>query len=815
MAGPGGMGPTGDQGAHRMSGALTGCRQARVVRRLFIGQRSGLQSPAHPPLVSGQKAVRHMNVGRRPPWIAIGVFVLAGPGAATGQALGAPADHAHAENGQKTVLALYPTRREAPATTEIDRGLRRILGQQLQERLDFYSEFIDLERFEDPSYQVALREFFRTKFAGRSIDLIVATSDATLGFVTMNRAELFEGIPVVFSAGPGTMGGSDTTGVTSELNFRDTVHLATVLQPDTEQVFVVSGASEWDRFYETVAREQFKAFDGRLSFTYLSGLTMSDLLQRVATLPERTIVYFTTLVEDGSGRQFLTLDALDKVAAVANRPLYIWHAVGMGRGVVGGSLQSPALMADSLASLALRVLNGENPASIPVRNIDTNVTEFDWRQMNRWRIDERRVPPGSAVRFRVPGVWERYRPYILAGLSLLLLQTVLIGGLLLQRSRRMRTEARLRENQQRYQLATAAGAVGVWDWDPVSGHLYVDPRLKQILGYRDHEIANHWDAWTSLTPVEDGAAAAALECRDGRRDLYDVEHRMRHRNGTVRWLLTRGSAVKRPDGSVSRVVGTAIDITERVHAREAIRASEASLRASHEEVQHLAGRLIAAQEEERTRIARDLHDDVSQQLAGLSIGLSGLKRQVASKQLDPAVQSALSSLQERAIMLSESIRTLSHDLHPGVLEHAGLVAALSSHCAALQQEHSIMIRLRVADDIGTIPPGPALCLYRVAQEALRNVISHAGATVAEVGLVRTRAGAELTITDDGKGFDTAVPRLSRGGLGLISIHERARLAGGTVNIVSSTQRGTSVQVSIPMVGTHLRTNVIQTSRAAS
>jgi PAS domain S-box-containing protein len=757
-----------------------------------------------------------MSIGRRHrPWVAIALFVLAASRAPAGQEPGAPAGGARAREGQRTVLALYPNRREAPAGTEIDRGLRRILGQQMPERLAYYSEFIDLERFDEPSYQIALRQFLHRKYEEVPIDLIIATSDATLRFVMANRNDLFQGIPVVFSAGTGTDGGPDATGVTSELNLRDTLRLATVLQPETEQVFVVSGAAAWDRYYERLAREQFKEFEGRLAFTYLSGLPMADLLRRVAALPERSILYFTTLVEDGTGRQYVTLDAMDQVLAAANRPLYIWHTVAMGRGVVGGSLHSTALIADALASLAVRVLNGEDPASIPTRKIDANVVEFDWRQLNRWGIGERLVPPGSVVRFRVPGVWERYRPYILAGLSVLLLQTVLIGGLLLQRARRMRTEARLKENQQRYQLATAAGAVGVWDWDPVSGHLYLDPLFKRILGYRDHEISNHFDAWAALTPVEDGALAAARECCEGRRDHYDVEHRMRHRDGTLRWFLTHGTAVKRPDGTVSRVVGTAMDITERVQAREAIRASEARLRASHEEIQHLAGRLIAAQEEERTRIARDLHDDVSQQLAGLSIGLSGLRRQIASKPLDPAVSSALSSLQERAIMLGESIRTLSHDLHPGVLEHAGLVAALSSHCAALEKEHAIRLDLQVAYDMGTIPSPPALCLYRVAQEALRNVISHARATSVDVELVRTRAGAELTISDNGVGFNAAEQRLNRAGLGLISIHERVRLAGGTVSITSSPGQGTTVKVSVPFDNVHTRTSAFRVSQVAS
>src|SRR5690606_18390244 len=135
----------------------------------------------------------------------------------------------------------------------------------------------------------------------------------------------------------------------------------------------------------------------------------------------------------------------------------VWHTVAMGRGAVGGGLQDPALVADALASLAVRVLNGEEPSRIPIRHIATHVAEFDWRQLDRWGIDESRVPASSVVRFRTPGIWERYRPYVLAGLSILLLQTVLIGTLLLQRSRRIRTEASLRASHDEVQ--TLAGRV--------------------------------------------------------------------------------------------------------------------------------------------------------------------------------------------------------------------------------------------------------------------------------------------------------------------------------------------------------------------
>ena len=175
--------------------------------------------------------------------------------------------------------------------------------------------------------------------------------------------------------------------------------------------------------------------------------------------------------------------------------------------------------------------------------------------------------------------------------------------------------------------------------------------------------------------------ARTQACIDGRIDEYEVEHRMIHKDGSVRWFLSRGSLLKRADGAPHRMVGTKVDITERKRAEDAIREKEAVLRVSDQEIQNLVGRLIAAQEVERSRIARDLHDDTSQQLAGLAIALSGLKRQVGARPGVEHLQDTVSSLQQRTIALAETVRHLSHDLHPSVLEHAGLVVALNTYCA--------------------------------------------------------------------------------------------------------------------------------------
>ena len=246
------------------------------------------------------------------------------------------------------------------------------------------------------------------------------------------------------------------------------------------------------------------------------------------------------------------------------------------------------------------------------------------------------------------------------------------------------------------------------------------------------------------------------------------------------------------------MVGTGTDVTDRKRAEEAIREKEAVLRASDREIQHLAGRLIAAQEVERARIARDLHDDTSQQLAGLAIALSGLKRRVGAVQNDGDLQADVSSLQQRTIALAENVRRLSHDLHPSVLAHAGLVPALAAYCAEVQgQQQTVEVTFSAEGDFESTDAEVALCLYRIAQESLRNVVAHAGARRADVRLLRTGDTAELTISDDGKGFDIVSTRENRKGLGLVSINERVRLAGGTVSIATESNKGTRVRVQIP------------------
>jgi two-component system sensor histidine kinase UhpB len=232
-----------------------------------------------------------------------------------------------------------------------------------------------------------------------------------------------------------------------------------------------------------------------------------------------------------------------------------------------------------------------------------------------------------------------------------------------------------------------------------------------------------------------------------------------------------------------------------VHALERQRAAVAA-HESAAQIRDLAGRLMSAQEEERRRIARDLHDDVSQELAALSIALSALGGRLPSGTL-PEVRDEVARLRARTVTLAEGIRHLSHELHPGVLQHVGLTVALRSYCHEFARARGLPVAFRAEGELGTVPTDVGLCLYRVMQEGLGNVAKHAAAREAHVTVRRAGADVVLAITDDGCGFDPVEAR-SRRGLGLLSLDERVRLVGGRLTVDTQPLRGTELRIVVPM-----------------
>jgi signal transduction histidine kinase len=239
------------------------------------------------------------------------------------------------------------------------------------------------------------------------------------------------------------------------------------------------------------------------------------------------------------------------------------------------------------------------------------------------------------------------------------------------------------------------------------------------------------------------------------------------------------------------MIAVAVGVFLREHRR--LTRAQAALAASYGQLRGLAGRLVTAQEEERKRIARDVHDDIGQRVASLSIALSAAKRKVPKD--EGALVEVLSALQQQARKVASDLRELSHDLHPAALDQLGFVEALRGRCAQAEAESGVAIELEAAGEWPEVEGAVALCLYRVAQEVLRNVTQHARARSARVSLERREALVVMRMVDDGCGFDGAAARSS--GIGLVSLAERVRLLGGTLEVETAKAAGTTVTVSLP------------------
>lgn len=249
------------------------------------------------------------------------------------------------------------------------------------------------------------------------------------------------------------------------------------------------------------------------------------------------------------------------------------------------------------------------------------------------------------------------------------------------------------------------------------------------------------------------------------------------------------------------------EITERIETAASLRTSETALEASQQALQRseddlraLAARLLTAQEEERRRISRDLHDDINQRLAMIVVELETIERAYPSAPISLA--SRIRSLQDNVAELSEDLRHIAYQFHPSVLDDLGLPIALRRLVDDFSVRTGVTCRFQEGKEWKSIPQPAATCLYRIAQEALSNVAKHANATLVELELSRVGGMVSLMVRDNGVGFDSAHHRYERSSLGLVSMHERVHLVKGKVDLESRPGQGTIIRTNIPLEDVH-------------
>ena len=554
-----------------------------------------------------------------------------------------------------------------PYVRQVDQGFRQALNEA-KTPPTLFREFYDQVRFgDDPAYPEAYLGWLRRKYSGHPIGAIVVTQQQTLQLFGRGPHNPWNDVPVVY----GTFGEltidiaashPTTSGVVLENPAPFLFDAIKTILPETRRIAPIYGSSSAERrnewFLPQIRERGFEVYD-------LSGLTLEQLLERLAALPQDTVPLLIDYQMDAARRTFGREEALRLIVGTANRPLFTFNEEDIGQGPMGALAAGFSMLGRALAVTAMQRLEGSPPSTTIIPASRHAAFLFDGRQLLRWGIPESRLPAGSTVRFRTPNLWRDYRGTVIAALAIGVLQTALIVGILFERRHRSRAQA--------------------------------------------------------------------------------------------------------------------------------------DLRASYAQLQQLTDRLITAQEEERTRIARDLHDDLGQRVASLSIALSRMKR-LAADSAEP-LREGLAALQREAVAVSGDLRNLSHDLHPGTLEHLGLIEALRVRCAEFHKETHVDVHFQVADTWTEVPDNVALCLYRVAQEGLRNIARHAAATHVLVNLNRRPAHVVMQVTDNGKGVESSATGQTRG-LGLVSMAERVRMLGGTLDIKASPHGGTAIEVTLPVGELH-------------
>jgi transcriptional regulator with GAF, ATPase, and Fis domain/ABC-type uncharacterized transport system substrate-binding protein len=309
-------------------------------------------------------------------------------------------------------------------------------------------EYLELSDLPERDYFRQVADDFRHAYTGKNISVVYAVNFRALEFLIRHGDRVFPRAAIVFSRVEkrrlSTLKlGANVTGVVQAAPIGETIAAVLHILPDTERVFAVVGASETDRFIESVAKEELQPYEKSVEVIFPRDRSIDGLLDQVANLPEHSVVLFLTLIQTDSKDAKVPTNFVTLLSAASSAPTFSILDSFLGRGIVGGDLASMSSKATKAADQLRRVLNGESPADIPVVELATSRLMFDGRQLERWGIPEDRLPPGSIVRFKETSIWAGYKWYILGALILCTAQSFLIGALLLNRRRRHTAEASL------------------------------------------------------------------------------------------------------------------------------------------------------------------------------------------------------------------------------------------------------------------------------------------------------------------------------------------------------------------------------------
>jgi PAS domain S-box-containing protein len=475
----------------------------------------------------------------------------------------------------KRVLVLYSEDKDNPSQEMTEQGIQAGFRSNKLFDVQLYAEYLDVSRFGDLSHARVMADFLRRKYSGMEIHGIISVYPYALDFLLAQGRTLFPGVPVIAAAISASYSRKlerspvrrFVTGTVLGGNFSDMMDVVLQVRPKTKQIALVAGTAPSDTEAEQGFRMGFRAYADRIGLIDLTKLSMEETLSRVGSLPPDTLLVYSSIFRDGAGKSFVPREALSLIARASKAPVFGFPDSYLGFGIVGGRMVSFKELGREAAAIALRVMRGESPASIPFGGEQAYVTAYDWRELKRWGISEKALPPGSIVEFKSLSLWEEHREKILGGLFFIAIETLLIIGLFVNIHRRRRAEAEIAASALRYR--TVADYTRDWEyWSAPGGALnYVSPSCERITGYSVREFMDDPSLFIKIIVPEDGETWDRHD-HDGRSQLKprEIQFRIRTKSGEIRWIDHTCLPVNDAQGRFLGVRASNRDITDRKKA---------------------------------------------------------------------------------------------------------------------------------------------------------------------------------------------------------------------------------------------------------
>ena len=358
----------------------------------------------------------------------------------------------------KRVLVVHSFGSVAPPFTTHSIAFETELVEKMGKRVDLDEVSLDMARYADSTLQEALVEYLQKRQSHWQPDLVVPIGSPAGVFVAQYRDRLFPKTPILYTGMdrrrlPPDALKKNATFIGENFDLPGFVEDILQIAPATKNIAVVIGASQIEQYWAAAFRKEFETYANRINFIWLNDLSLDQMLEKTRALPPDSFIFLILLLRDATGVTHNADEALQRIHAVANAPINSIFQHQLGLGIVGGRLYQAELEGIESARIAVRILHGEPASSFQPGIVGPLSPRYDWRELQRWKIDEKLLPPGSTVLYRTPGLWEQHRALIIGGISICVVETLLIAGLVVNRIRRRHAERSLSESEDRVALA--------------------------------------------------------------------------------------------------------------------------------------------------------------------------------------------------------------------------------------------------------------------------------------------------------------------------------------------------------------------------